>query len=171
MGEWEDDRARYMDYRRTLGYQMYGIMGVARDDRPGRAAAMNLNFECFGAPVLLIVTLDKEMGPPQWSDVGMFMQTFMLLAREAGLHTCPQEAWANWSSAVAEVSEQRLTVCWGGEGRDTRRHSRSMTHTLWCRCATSRTTSWCSPASRSATPTSRPRSTRCAPRGATWATG
>ena len=52
--------------------------------------AMSKNFTFFGAPVGLIFTLDKEMGPPQWSDVGMFMQSFMLLARERGLHTCPQ---------------------------------------------------------------------------------
>ena len=64
---------------------------------------MAKNFEFFGAPVGLIFTLDREMGPPQWSDVGMFMQTFMLLAREQGLHTCPQEAWANWAATCAEV--------------------------------------------------------------------
>ena len=42
------------------------------------------------------------MGPPQWSDLGMFLQTFMLLAVEAGLDTCPQEAWANRGRTVAE---------------------------------------------------------------------
>jgi nitroreductase len=62
-----------------------------------------VQFTFFGAPVALIVTLDREMGPPQWSDVGMFMQTFMLLCREAGLHTCAQEAWANWSTSCAQV--------------------------------------------------------------------
>ena len=41
------------------------------------------------------------MGPPQWSDLGMFLQTFMLLAQEEGLDTCAQEAWANRSQAVA----------------------------------------------------------------------
>lgn len=105
MAQWEGERARYMDYRRTLGYQMYSIMGVQRDDKRGRMEAMNLNFQFFGAPVAIIVTLDREMGPPQWSDVGMFMQTFMLAAREAGLHTCAQEAWSNWSRVCAEVCE------------------------------------------------------------------
>ena len=103
MARWKGERARYMDYRRTLGYQMYSIMGVERDDKRGRMEAMNLNFQFFGAPVAIIVTLDREMGPPQWSDVGMFMQTFMLAAREAGLHTCAQEAWSNWSKVCAQV--------------------------------------------------------------------
>ena len=34
------------------------------------------------------------MGLPQWSDLGMFLQTFMLLAKEAGLDTCAQESWS-----------------------------------------------------------------------------
>ena len=43
------------------------------------------------------------MGPPQWSDLGMYMQTVMLLAREHGLHTCAQEAWSAWYRTVGEV--------------------------------------------------------------------
>ena len=42
------------------------------------------------------------MGSAQWSDVGMFLQTFMLLAEEAGLGTCPQEAWAMHHQAVSQ---------------------------------------------------------------------
>jgi nitroreductase len=45
--------------------------------------------------------VDKQMGPPQWSDLGMFLQTFMLLAVEAGLDTCAQEAWAMKSESVS----------------------------------------------------------------------
>jgi hypothetical protein len=59
--------------------------------------AMAKNFEFFGAPVALMFTLDKEMGPPQWADVGTLLGNMYLLAREKGFHTTPQEAWANWS--------------------------------------------------------------------------
>ena len=52
------------------------------------------NREFFGAPAALFCFIDRRMGPPQWSDLGMFLQTFMLLAEEAGYQTCPQEAWA-----------------------------------------------------------------------------
>src|SRR5665213_1721377 len=57
-----------------------------------RELANNLNF--FGAPVGLFFSLERRLGPPQWSDVGMYMQTVMLLAVERGLDTCPQEFWA-----------------------------------------------------------------------------
>ena len=52
------------------------------------------NYDFFGAPVGLFFYLDRSLGPPQWSDVGMYMQTVMLLAREHGLHTCAQEIWS-----------------------------------------------------------------------------
>ena len=52
------------------------------------------NYQLFGAPAAIFCFVDRQMGPPQWSDLGMFLQTFMLLAQEAGLDTCPQEAWA-----------------------------------------------------------------------------
>ena len=45
------------------------------------------------------------MGPPQWSDIGMWLQTIGLLAREEGLDTCFQEAWAVYSPQIREVVE------------------------------------------------------------------
>jgi nitroreductase len=60
------------------------------------------NYDFFGAPVGLFFYLDRGMGPPQWSDVGMYMQTVMLLAREHGLHTCAQEIWSRVPATVAK---------------------------------------------------------------------
>ena len=74
-----------------LGATMYSAMGIGRDDADGRARFMADNIESFGAPVLLVCYFPRLMKEPQWSDVGMWLQTIMLLAREAGLDTCPQE--------------------------------------------------------------------------------
>lgn len=49
----------YMARRRKLGFDMYDLMGVARTDAKGRAAAMAKNFDFFGAPVGIIVTVDR----------------------------------------------------------------------------------------------------------------
>ncbi|MEL7464559.1 MAG: nitroreductase [Pseudomonadota bacterium] len=92
----------YNARRRKCGEDMYRTIGVTRDDKPGRYAQFQRNFELFGAPVALFVYLDRTMGPPQWSDVGMFLQSLMLAAREEGLHTAPQEAWAMWADLVGE---------------------------------------------------------------------
>lgn len=92
----------YRSRRFQVGEDMYGTMGVTREDRPARLAWFARNYAFFGAPVGLFFCIDRRMGPPQWSDVGMFMQSFMLLAVERGLDTCPQEAWTVWHKTVAE---------------------------------------------------------------------
>ena len=60
------------------------------------------NFNFFGAPAAIFCYVDRQMGPPQWSDLGMFLQTFMLLAQEAGLDTCAQEAWSIKHESVSK---------------------------------------------------------------------
>jgi nitroreductase len=79
---------------------MYNTIGITRDDKEGRMKQVMRNFEFFGAPAAIFCFIDKQMGPPQWSDLGMFLQTFMLLAEEAGLATCAQEAWSIKADSV-----------------------------------------------------------------------
>lgn len=94
-------KSPYRDTRFKVGEDMYALLGIARDDKPARLGNMAKNYEFFGAPTGFFCFLDRCMGPPQWSDLGMFLQTFMLLAKEAGLDTCAQEAWAARSEAVS----------------------------------------------------------------------
>ena len=102
----------YRSSRFKIGEQMYESIGIVRDDKAGRLMQFAKNLDFFGAPAALFCFIDREMGPPQWSDLGMFLQTFMLLAQEAGLDTCPQEAWAVHEDAVSEFvgapEEQRI---------------------------------------------------------------
>jgi len=90
----------YRSRRFKCGEDMYATIGVPRGDRPARLRQFARNYQFFDAPVGMFICVDRQMGPPQWSDLGMYLQTVMLLAREHGLHTCPQEAWAVWHAAV-----------------------------------------------------------------------
>lgn len=90
----------YRTNRFAVGEAMYATIGVQRDDKAGRLAQFAKNGDCFGAPAALFCFIDRKMGSPQWSDLGMFLQTFMLLAQEAGLDTCAQEWWSVKHSAV-----------------------------------------------------------------------
>jgi nitroreductase len=92
----------YRSRRFKCGEDMYATIGVPREDKPARVRQFARNYGFFGAPVGMFFCIDRQMGPPQWADLGMYMLSVMLLAREHGLHTCPQEAWAVWHDAVAE---------------------------------------------------------------------
>jgi len=92
----------YRTSRYELGEQMYELLGIARDNKDARLAQVMQNFRFFGAPCAFFCFVDRQMGPPQWSDLGMFLQTFMLLAKEAGLDTCAQEAWSVKHDSVSK---------------------------------------------------------------------
>lgn len=90
----------YRTNRFAVGEAMYATIGIERDDKAGRLTQFAKNGDFFGAPAALFCFIDRGMGPPQWSDLGMFLQTFMLLAQESGIDTCPQEYWSVRHSAV-----------------------------------------------------------------------
>jgi nitroreductase len=90
----------YEDRRFEVGEMLYGSVGIERDDRKGRAIWFARNFQFFNAPIGLFCTVDRQMGPPQWGDLGMMLQNVMLLLCEAGLDSCPQECWAIFPQTV-----------------------------------------------------------------------
>lgn len=99
----KDLDGRYEEQRRAVGRDMFESIGLAREDGAGRVAQMAKNWDSFGAPVQLFTYTRTYMGPPQWSDMGMWLQTVMLLLREAGLDSCSQEIWAMYGSYMREL--------------------------------------------------------------------
>jgi nitroreductase len=93
---WEPFRTR----RYVCGEDLYATISIPREDKPARLRQLAKNVELFGAPVGLFFSLDRKLGYPQWADVGMYMQTLMLLAVEKGLDTCAQEFWARFPKTV-----------------------------------------------------------------------
>jgi nitroreductase len=96
---WDPFRTR----RYQNGEQLYDSIGIPREDKPARLRQLAKNGELFGAPVGIFFCLDRKLGPPQWADLGMYMQNVMLLAAERGLDTCPQEYWARYPETVARA--------------------------------------------------------------------
>jgi nitroreductase len=104
----------YETRRAGVGEAMYEALGIPRGDKLGRMAQFVDNFRGFGAPVMMLVHTPRYMGPPQWSDIGMWLQTVMLLLREEGLDSCAQESWAMYSSQVrchAPIPEDHVFFC------------------------------------------------------------
>ena len=90
----------YRTNRFALGEEMYATLGIAREDKEGRRRQFAHNNDFFGAPAAIFCFVDRQMDKPQWSDLGMYLQTFMLLAVERGLATCAQEYWSVRQKAV-----------------------------------------------------------------------
>jgi nitroreductase len=104
----------YRTRRFRVGEQMYATMGIGRENKSGRLAQFVKNWEFFGAPVGLIFSIDRQMQQGQWSDLGGFLQSIMLLAREYGLATCAQEAWAPFHEVVRDylkVPQEEMIFC------------------------------------------------------------
>ncbi|MGF1455590.1 MAG: nitroreductase [Alphaproteobacteria bacterium] len=92
----------YRSRRFKVGEDMYALLGIAREDKPARLMWLANNFRFFGAPAGLFCFVDRAMGPPQWSDLGMVLQTMMLLFQERGIDTCAQEAWSTYAKTVSD---------------------------------------------------------------------
>jgi len=90
----------YLARRRKVGWDLYGLLGIAKGDTVAMARQHARNYEFFGAPVGLFFTLDRRMEVGSWLDLGMFMENVMVVARGLGLDTCPQAAFTKFHRIV-----------------------------------------------------------------------
>jgi nitroreductase len=109
----------YEARRRAVGEAMYAALEIPKDNKMARLMWFARNFRAFDAPVLMLIHTPRYMGRPQWSDIGMWLQTVCLLLREEGLDSCPQEAWAIYQEQIREVvdlPEDHIFFCGMGVG-------------------------------------------------------
>ncbi|MCC2970930.1 nitroreductase [Massilia sp. IC2-476] len=115
----------YVDRRRKVGWDLYSLLGLTRDNKAGMAAQHARNYRFFDAPVGLIFTIDRIMEQGSWLDYGMFLQNIMVAARARGLDTCPQAAFTQYHRVIAQqlgLPENEMVVCgmalgWADPGR------------------------------------------------------
>ncbi|MEM7258063.1 MAG: nitroreductase family protein [Pseudomonadota bacterium] len=104
----------YLSRRRKVGWDLYTLLGISKGDKDKMKAQHRRNFEFFSAPVGAIFTIHRDLNTGSWLDYGMFLQNVMLLAREAGLHTCPQAAFCGYHKALRRalsLDETEIVVC------------------------------------------------------------
>jgi len=104
----------YIDRRRKVGYDLYGLLGIAKGERERMDQQFARNYSFFDAPIGLFFTIDRIMGQGSWLDYGMFLQNVMLAAHARGLDTCPQAAFCKYHRIIArhlEIPEQQMLVC------------------------------------------------------------
>jgi nitroreductase len=98
--EWQSP---FIERRRKVGWDLYGLLGIAKTDKAGMHAQHRRNYEFFGAPVGLMFTIDRIMRQGSWLDFGMFLQSIMVAARGRGLDTCPQAAFTPFHRIITEA--------------------------------------------------------------------
>ena len=107
-------RSPYIDRRRKIGWDLYALLGLERENKAGMHAQHGRNYAFFDAPVGLIFTIDRVMEQGSWLDYGMFLQNLMLAARARGLDTCPQAAFTQFHRIIQEkldIPAQEMIVC------------------------------------------------------------
>ena len=90
----------FRHYRQELGAQVYGSMGIARDDQASRLAAVLRNFEFFGAPLVGMVSIHHDLGLADALSVGMFLQTLLLALTARGLGSCVEVSVAGYPDVI-----------------------------------------------------------------------
>lgn len=109
--QWESP---YIDRRRKVGWDLYGLLGIGKTDKVRMHAQHGRNYRFFGAPVGLMFTIDRALEKGSWLDYGMFMQSVMVAARGRGLDTCPQAAFTPFHKIIMPAigaSPQEMLVC------------------------------------------------------------
>jgi nitroreductase len=104
----------YIERRRKIGWDLYALLGLTRENKPGMHAQHGRNYDFFDAPVGFIFTMNRVMEQGSWLDYGMFLQNIMVAARGRQLDTCPQAAFTQYHKVIGEVlqiPDDELVVC------------------------------------------------------------
>jgi nitroreductase len=104
----------FLDRRRKIGWDLYTLLGLTRENKAGMHAQHGRNYRFFDAPVGMIFTIDRVMDQGSWLDYGMFLQNIMTAARGRGLDTCAQAAFTPYHRIITEVLQlppNEMVVC------------------------------------------------------------
>jgi nitroreductase len=104
----------YLERRRKVGWDLYGLLGIAKTDRARMQAQFGRNYAFFDAPVGLLFVIDRVMRQGSFLDYGMFLQSIMVAARARDLDTCPQAAFMQYHRIIAAhlgLKESEQVVC------------------------------------------------------------
>jgi len=104
----------YLGRKRAVGWGLYGLLGIGKNDRTQMKAQRAQNYLFFGAPVGMFFTIDDRLEIGSWLDYGMFIQNIMISARGHGLHTCPQAAFADYHRIIRAflgIPQDHTVIC------------------------------------------------------------
>jgi nitroreductase len=104
----------YASRRDQFGRLFYGSLGIQQSDTAARVRQTSKNYGFFGAPVGLIIAIDRRLQVGSWLDLGMFIQNVMIAAGARGLQTCPQETFSKYHAllrTLLPIPSEEIIVC------------------------------------------------------------
>ena len=104
----------YLSRRRKVGWDLYGLLGIAKGEAEKMKRQHARNFDFFGAPVGIVFTIDRRLEIGSWLDYGIFLGNVMTAARGMGLDTCPQAAFAPHHRTIRAhlaIPDNEVVVC------------------------------------------------------------
>lgn len=104
----------FVERRRKIGWDLYGLLGLTREDKAAMHTQHGRNYAFFDAPVGIMFAIDRVLELGSWLDYGMFLQNIMIAARARGLDTCPQAAFTPFHKIIREhlnMPENEMFVC------------------------------------------------------------
>ena len=104
----------YKERQYDCAWRYYDTMGVARDDKPARAKLVQKNWQFYGAPHAAFFSMPKTMHRANALDIGIILQTIMLLLTERGIGCIAQGALAAFPDLVradVHVPETNAILC------------------------------------------------------------
>ncbi len=104
----------YLARRRKIGWDLYGLLDIGREDKAKMHAQHGRNYVFFDAPVGIIFSIDRILEQGSWLDFGMFLQNVMVAARARGLDTCPQAAFTQFHRVIGReigLADSEMVVC------------------------------------------------------------
>jgi nitroreductase len=104
----------FLSRRRACGWGLYGTLGISRGEKDRMKRQRSTNYNFFGAPVGMVLTIDSRLEVGSWMDFGGFLQSVMLIARTHGLHTCAQASIAEFPKIVRRhlpIPDNHAVVC------------------------------------------------------------
>ncbi|MGK0499621.1 MAG: nitroreductase [Oceanicoccus sp.] len=104
----------YKERQYACAADYYSAMNIERADKEKRTALMLKNWQFFGAPHVAFISMPATMGAVNAIDVGIYLQSLMLLMVEHGLASCPQGALALYPQPIKElvgIPEGHAIIC------------------------------------------------------------
>ena len=96
-------KGKYKERQYACAFQYYDSLGIPRDDKEARTKVALRNWQFFDAPHAAFISYPRTMGRASAIDIGIFLQTVMLLLIERGISCCPQGALASYHKPVRKI--------------------------------------------------------------------